>query len=44
MWVSIGKSGFCHAPIVQITVAQQVKPDVELVAITATFEQGGVNV
>ena len=44
MWVSIGKTGFSHAPIVQVTVAQQAKPDVELVAIAATFVQGGVNV
>jgi len=44
MWVSIGKTGFSHAPIVQVTVAQQARPDVELVAIHAIFEQGGVNV
>jgi len=43
-WVSIGKSGFVHAPIVQVTVAQQVKPSVELIAIAATFEPGGINV
>ena len=44
LWVSIGKTGFSHAPIVQVTVAQQAKPDVELVAIAATFEVAGVNV
>jgi len=44
MWVSIGKTGFSHAPIVQVTVAQQAKPDVELVAIAATFEVAGTNV
>jgi len=44
MWVSIGMTGFSHAPIVQVTVAQQAKPDVELIAIAATFEQEGVTV
>jgi len=44
MWVSIGKTGFSHAPIVQVSVAQKIKPAVELVAVHAIFEQGGVNV
>jgi len=44
LWVSIGKTGFSHAPIVQVTVAQQARPEVELVAIAATFEIDGVNV
>ena len=44
MWVSIGMTGFAHAPIVQVQVAQQARPDVELIAIAATFEQAGVNV
>jgi hypothetical protein len=44
MWVSIGMTGFSHAPIVQVTVAQQARPDVELVAIAATYERAGVNV
>jgi hypothetical protein len=43
-WVSIGKTGFAHAPIVQITVAQQALPQVELLAIGATYENAGVNV
>ena len=43
-WVSIGKMGFAHAPIVQITVSQQAPPDVELLAIAATYERAGVNV
>jgi hypothetical protein len=43
-WVSIGMTGFSHAPIVQITMAQQTKPDVELISIAATFERVGVNV
>jgi hypothetical protein len=44
LWVSIGKTGFSHAPIVQVTVAQAARPDVELVAIGATFEVAGTNV
>jgi len=44
LWVSVGTTGFAHAPILQVTIAQTVKPDVELVAIAATFEIGGVNV
>jgi hypothetical protein len=44
MWISIGETGFAHAPIVQITVAQQAKPDVELIAIAAVYEPAGVNV
>lgn len=44
LWESIGMTGFAHAPIVQITVAQRVKPNVELLAIGATFERAGVNV
>jgi len=44
LWQSIGMSGFAHAPIVQITVAQTSRPRVELIAITTTQERGGVNV
>jgi hypothetical protein len=44
MWRSIGKTGFAHAPIVQVTVAQQAVPDVELLAIAGTYENAGVNV
>jgi hypothetical protein len=43
-WVSIGMTGFSHAPIVQVTVAQTAKPDVELISIAALYERGGVNV
>jgi len=43
-WVSIGQTGFSHAPIVQVTVSQQAKPVVDLIAIAATFEKAGVNV
>jgi hypothetical protein len=43
-WVSIGVTGFSHAPVVQVTVAQTALPNVELIAINATFERAGVNV
>ena len=44
LWVSIGMTGFAHAPIVQVYVGQQARPDVELVALGATYEIAGVNV
>jgi hypothetical protein len=44
MWVSVGRTGFAHAPIVQVSVCQQALPDVELIAISATYEPAGVNV
>jgi len=44
MWVSVGIAGFTHAPVVQITVAQVSKPEVDLISIAATFERAGVNV
>ena len=44
VWVSIGYTGFSHAPIVQVTVAQQAVPEVELISIAATYEPCGVNV
>jgi pyocin large subunit-like protein len=44
MWVSIGMTGFSHAPVVQVTVAQQAKPNVDLISIAATFERAGINV
>jgi hypothetical protein len=43
-WVSIGMTGYSHSPVVQVTVSQRVKPDVELIAIGATYETLGVNV
>ena len=43
-WVSIGLTGFSHAPVVQVTVAQQAKPEVDLISIAATYERAGVNV
>jgi hypothetical protein len=44
LWVSIGATGFSHAPIVQVTVAQKAKPNVDLISIGAVFERCGVNV
>ena len=43
-WVSIGLTGFSHAPIVQVTVAQAAKPEVELISIAATFERLAITV
>ena len=43
-WVSIGQTGFTHAPIIQVYVAQQAKPEVDLIAIAATFERAGITV
>jgi len=43
-WVSIGQTGFSHAPIVQVTMAQQAKPQVELISIGITYERAGANV
>lgn len=44
MWVSVGKTGFSHAPTVQATVAQLARPVVELIALSITYESAGVNV
>ena len=43
-WVSIGATGFSHAPVLQVMVAQTAKPNVELISIAATFARLGVNV
>jgi hypothetical protein len=43
-WVSIGVTGYSHAPIVQVTMSQAAKPEIELISITATFERLGVTV
>ena len=43
-WVSVGETGFSHAPVVQVTVAQAARPNVELISVAATFERLGVNV
>jgi hypothetical protein len=43
-WVSIGTTGYSHAPVVQVLIAQQLKPSIELISIDAVFEPAGVNV
>src|SRR5204862_2542251 len=43
-WVSIGMTGFAHAPIVQVMVGQNAKPNVELLALATVFDRAGVNV
>jgi hypothetical protein len=43
-WVSVGATGFIHAPVVQATIAQKVRPNVELIAIDAIFAPMGTNV
>jgi hypothetical protein len=43
-WVSIGLTGYSHAPVVQVSIGQQAKPVVDLISIAATFERDGVNV
>jgi hypothetical protein len=44
MWVSIGRTGFSHAPVVQVTVAQQAPPNVELIVTSAVFDRAGIDV
>ena len=44
MWVSIGETGFQPCADLQVTVGQQVKPDVELISISATFLRMAANV
>ena len=43
-WLSIGVTGYSHAPIIQVTVAQVAKPNVELISIAGTFVRLGVTV
>ena len=43
-WVSIGVTGYSHAPIIQVTVAQRARPQVDLISIAATFERCGITV
>jgi hypothetical protein len=44
LWVSIGQTGFAHAPIIQVTVHQAALPEVELLATSVTYLPAGVNV
>jgi len=43
-WISIGTTGFSHAPVVQVTVAQAARPGVELIAIDGLYWTAGTNV
>ena len=43
-WVSIGETGFSHAPIVQVAVSQRGRPRVELISISCMYERVGTNV
>ena len=43
-WVSIGVTGFSHAPIIQVTMAQIAKPEVELISIAGAFERLAITV
>jgi hypothetical protein len=40
-WVSIGKSGFAHAPVVLVTSGSEAAPSAELVTVETTYEPGG---
>jgi len=44
MWQSIGETGFAHAPVVQVTMGQRARPNVELIALGCIYEAAGVNV
>jgi len=41
-WVSIGRSGFAHAPVVLITSGSEAAPSAELVTVEVTYEPGGI--
>lgn len=41
-WVSIGKSGFAHAPIILITSGSTAAPSAELVAFDTLYNPGGL--
>ncbi len=43
-WVSIGRTGYTHAPVIQVLVAQQGKPNVEMIAIDAAYKRLAVTV
>jgi hypothetical protein len=44
MWVSIGETGWSHAPIVQVSLSQDPKPDIEMLGVSMLAEKGGVAV
>lgn len=41
-WASLGKTGFVHAPQIQITIGTTVTPDIELISYSMTYAVGGV--
>jgi hypothetical protein len=43
-WISVGATGYSHAPVLQVMVAQLSPPNVEFISMAATFERQGVNV
>jgi hypothetical protein len=43
-WVSIGETGLSHAPVVQVSVFQEVRPDVEMLGLSMLAEKAGVAV
>lgn len=42
MWVSIGETGYAHAPQVQVTNGAVASPSAELILIEVTLERGGL--
>jgi hypothetical protein len=42
MWVSVGKSGYAHAPILLMSSGAQISADAELVVFEVTFEPGAI--
>lgn len=43
-WFSIGKTGYAIIPQIQGTMANQTKPDAELISIDMTYIDGGIHV
>jgi len=41
-WVSVGKSGFAHAPVLQIVSGSEAAPSAELVMFEVTHRPGGL--
>lgn len=41
-WVSIGRSGFAHAPVILVTSGSALAPSAELVAFDALYNPGGL--
>jgi hypothetical protein len=43
-WVSIGETGYAHAPVLQVMISQAIRPSVELISYSVVYERCGVNV